>query len=191
MYVCKYDGGEKKPFFFQNYVTSNDNIQVALWYVSINVLHPGKSKKREREREENRVTRCRCTPGSASLPFGLYRTLLHPDREPMNAALCVRAHTVCPQYHCWVLVCVRAVGVGGLVRKLRRPWDIWPLPHVQVWTMSTKVNFMTRNAADVPLFCGCSCTFLSSECVNLYTWCENSSINVYQENGTKTKNVTF
>ena len=22
------------------------------------------------------------------------------DREPVNAALCVRAHTVCPEYHC-------------------------------------------------------------------------------------------
>lgn len=41
------------------------------------------------------------------------------------------------------------------------------------------------------LFRGRSCTFLSSECVNLYTWCENSSINVYQENGTKTKKRFF
>lgn len=34
------------------------------------------------------------------LLFGLYGTLLHLDRELMNAALCVRAHTVCPEYHC-------------------------------------------------------------------------------------------
>jgi len=36
-------------------------------------------------------------------------------------------------------------------------------------------------------------TFLSSECVNQYRWCDNSSINVYQENGTRTKqkNVSF
>lgn len=93
------------------------------------------------------------------------------------------------QYHCWVLVHVCVCGWTDM--KLRRPPFGPPRPHVQVWTMSTKVNFGTRDTADVPLFCGCSCTFLSSECVNLYTWCENSSINVYQENGTKTKNVTF
>lgn len=45
MYVCKYDG--KTPFF-QNYVTLNDNIQVALWYVSINVLHPENQKREKR-----------------------------------------------------------------------------------------------------------------------------------------------
>lgn len=131
-----------------------------------------------------------------ALLFGLYRTLLHLDRQPINAARCVQAHTDCPEYHCWVLVhvCMCAVGGGGLSGSFvqsRRLGGIWPLPHVQVWTMSTKVNFGTRDTADVPLFCGCSCTFLSFECVNLYTWCEKSSINVYQENGTKTKNVTF
>lgn len=41
------------------------------------------------------------------------------------------------------------------------------------------------------LFRGRSCTFLSSECVNLYTWCENSSINVYHENWTKAKKCLF
>lgn len=35
-----------------------------------------------------------------TLLFGLYRTLLHLDREPTDAALCVRAHTVCPEHHC-------------------------------------------------------------------------------------------
>lgn len=147
----------------------------------------------EIKKEKNEHTHAVSALLDPALLFGLYRTLLHLYREPMNAALCVRAHTVCPEYHCWVLVhvCVCAVGVGGLSGSFAGPRDVWPLPHVQVWTMSTKVNFGTRDTADVPLFCGCSCTFLSSECVNLYTWCENSSINVYQENGTKTKNVTF
>lgn len=37
-----------KPPFFQNDVTLNDNIQVALWYVSINVLHPENQKREKR-----------------------------------------------------------------------------------------------------------------------------------------------
>lgn len=62
-----------------------------------------------------------CTPGSGS---GFMGHSFHVDREPMNAALCVRAHTVCPEYHCWVLVhvCVCAVGVGGLTGSFA-----WPL----------------------------------------------------------------
>lgn len=52
--------------------------------------------------------------------FGLFGTLLHLDREPVNAALCVQAHTVCPEYHCWVLVhvCMYVCGrCGWPVRK--------------------------------------------------------------------------
>lgn len=100
--------------------------------------------------------------------------------------LCVRAHTV------WVLVrmCVCALGVGGLAGSFTDSgtFGLCPMCRSELWAQRW---IMGRDAADVPLFCGCSCTFLSSECVNLYMWCENSSINVYQENGTKTKNVTF
>ena len=104
-----------------------------LLYVSINVLHPGESKKKKKKkRERERKSKHTHAPSPHSWIQlccfgGLCRTLLHLDREPvLDAALCVRAHTVCPEYHCWVLVhvCVRAVGVGGLVRKLRRP-PLW------------------------------------------------------------------
>lgn len=87
-----------------------------------------------------------------ALLFGLYRTLLHLDREPVDAALCVRAHTVCPEYHCWVyMYCMCVCGrCGWPVRKLRQPWDVWRLPHVQVWTMSTKGIF---SGQEIPLTC--------------------------------------
>lgn len=172
--------------FFQNNVTSNDNIQVAVWYLS-NVSHPGKSKERKKKKPSHTLSLHSwiplCGSGSSDSPSS-------GQKAHESSALCAGPHSLCrvPLLSVSLCVCGRC---GWPVRKRRWARDIWPLPHVQVWTMSTKVNFVTRDAADVPLFCGCSCTFLSSECVNLYTWCENSSIIVYQENGTKTKNVTF
>lgn len=61
-------------------------------------INKKKQKKQERKKQ---VTRCRCTPGSAS-PVWNYRTPLPPlsDREPLNAARCVQAHTGRPRYHC-------------------------------------------------------------------------------------------
>lgn len=82
-------------FFFQNDVTKSDNNQVALWYVSIIVLHPAKSTQKER----NTHTSPLGAPGFSSPVWAFWDTL-HPDEEPMNAALCVPAHTVYPEYHC-------------------------------------------------------------------------------------------
>lgn len=112
--------------------------------VCINICFAPWIIKKKRKTEHARRL---CTPGSGSPVWTLSEKLLHLDREQTNAALCVRAHTVCPEYHCWVLVhvCVCAVGVGG-------PTVSSAGPHVQVWTMSTKVNFGTRDTADVPPF---------------------------------------
>lgn len=146
----------------------------------------------EIKKEKNEHTCCLCTPGSSSPVWALLDTPSSGQRADECSTLCAGPHSLSWVPLLSVSTCMCVCGrCGWPVRKLRRPWDVWPLPHVQVWTMSTKVNFGTRDTADVPLFCGCSCTFLSSECVNLYTWCENSSINVYQENGTKIKKCYF
>lgn len=84
-----------KTPLFQKYVTKNYNIQVALLYLSIHVLHPGNQKEKR-----DKQTHAASALLDQALLFGLFRTLLHLDRELMNAALCVQAHTVCPEYHC-------------------------------------------------------------------------------------------
>lgn len=139
MYVCKYD--EKTPLFSE---LCNLKWQYSgCSMVCINkCFAPWKSKKKMTKTNTHAVSALL----DPALLFGLYRTLLHPDREPMNAALCVRAHTVCPEYHCWVLVhvCVRAVGVGGLTGSFAGPGTFGLCPHVQVWTMSTKGEFRDK-----------------------------------------------
>lgn len=128
MYVCKYDG--KPPLFSE--------LRNLKWQYSgcsmvcINkCFAPWKSKKRKTN------THAVSALLDPALLFGLYRTLLHLYREPMNAALCVRAHTVCPEYHCWVLVhvCVCAVGVGGLSGSFAGPgtFGLCPMYRSGLW----------------------------------------------------------
>lgn len=186
MYVCKYDG--RTPLFSE---LCNLKWQYSgCSMVCINkCFAPWKSKKRKTN------THAVSALLDPALLFGLYRILLHLYREPMNAALCVcvRAHTVCPEYHCWVLirVCVCAVGVGGLSGASPALGRLASAPCTGL-DYEHKGEFRDkRHRWRAPFLWLLLYTFLSSECVNLYTWCENSSINVYQENGTKTKNVTF
>lgn len=129
------------------------------------------------EETKNTPTLCHCTP-----VLGLSDT--HSSvREADNATRCVRAHTDCPEYH-WVFVrvCMRDPGCVDGLSGLTRPL----LFSVQVSAMSTKVR-----DADVPL----SLWLLLY--IPIIWMCKpvhvvwKSSINVYQENGTKTKNVTF
>lgn len=64
--------------------------------VFIKCFAPWKNQKREKKTKSHAVAAFLDPP----LRFGIHRTVLHPDREPMKAARCVRAHTVCAEYHC-------------------------------------------------------------------------------------------
>lgn len=125
MYVCKYDG---KPNPFSELCNLKWQYSGCSMVCINKCFAPWKLKKKK---QTHTAVSALLDP---TLLFGLYWTLLHLDREPMNAALCVRAHTVCPEYHCWVLVhvCMCAVGVGGLsgsfVQKFTGPWTFGPLP---------------------------------------------------------------
>lgn len=184
MYVCKYDG--KTTLF-------SELCNLKWQYSGCSMVCINKCSAPWKSKREKQTTHAVSALLGPALLFGLLSdTPSSGQRADECSTLCAGPHSLSWVPLLSVSTCMCVCGrCGWPVRKLRRPWDVWPLPHVQVWTMSTKVNFGTRDTADVPLFCGCACTFLSSECVNLYTWCENSSINVYQENGTKTKNVTF
>lgn len=150
-----------------------------------NCFAPWKVKKKAKRWKHTHTVSALLDPALLFGPSGL---LLHLDREPMNAAVCVRAHTACPEYHCWVLVrvCVCAVCQEAPLA----PGRLASAPCTGL-NYEHKGDYRDERPPTCPPFCGCSCTFLSSECVNLNMWCEDSSINVYQENGTKTKNVTF
>ena len=148
-------------------------------YVFVNVLHPGKTEKEI---------------GSQSPPhlwmelscLGWSDTILL-DRESVNAALCVQATQ---SVQSTPAVCPPSPFPKSPPQVWSRPRDRGPLLYVQA---STEL-WAQRWTLGQPQLAGWLATpprsllYLPSECVNLYKWCENSSINVYQENiGRKTK----
>ena len=159
----------------------------------------GNQKKKKKREKANTHTRRLRTPGSSSAVFwgALSDTPSSGQRVGFGCStLCAGPHSLSRVPLLSVSTCMCACGRCGWPCQEAPPASLGRLASVTCTGRNYEHKkgeflFGTRDTADVPLFCGCSCTFLSSECVNLYTWCENSSINVYQENGTKTKNVTF
>lgn len=78
----------------QNSVTSNENIQVALSYVSINVRHSAKLTKKKKKRKTNSHTPHLCTPGSSSPVWALMDTPSSGQRADEGGALCAGPHSL-------------------------------------------------------------------------------------------------
>ena len=173
---------------------------------------PWKSKKTKKRREKN--TR---TPGSSCPVAGGFTgpSLMWTESRGTQRSVCgptqsVLSTTAECSYMC-VCVCGRCVwgsgrgGGGGSCQDAAPALGCFffssffgggshPLhpPHVQVWTIWAQRWILGQETPlTCPFLCDGACTFLSSECVNLYTWCENSSINVYQREWNKDKKCYF
>lgn len=145
------------PSFLQNCVTLTD-IQVT-HMVLINALHPGKKKKKRK--------------GVSTLTASLHSRIQLSVFQ--GGSLCADPHSLVSSTTAVLLAggypacrdASRALGHFGLPNYGSELW-------AQRWTLEqeTPLTCPLTPHSHPTIFCGFSCTFLSSECVNLYTWCE-------------------
>lgn len=123
MYVCKYDG---KPPLFSELCNLKWQYSGCSMVCINKCFAPWKSKKKE---DKNEHTRCLCTPGSGSPAWALSDTPSSGQRADECSALCAGPHSLSWVPLLSVSTCMCACGrCGWPDRKLRRPWDVWPLP---------------------------------------------------------------